>query len=170
MSVLARGVLFVSSYAPLLVLFGVLGSFGPGWPTYVCVGAAAVSVLALGVLWRVFRTKLANDNGTFTEARNRDADVMAYVVSYVVPFAAATNQDPATRWALALFAAMIAVLYIRSAVFFVHPLLLLAGIHVYEASRNGVPVIVLTRQRYLRQHSSLRVASIAHNVYLENPA
>ena len=95
---------------------------------------------------------------------------MAYVVSYVVPFAAATNQDGATRWALALFAALIAVLYVRSGVFYVHPMLLLAGIHVYEAARNGVPVIVLTRQRHLRQSSSLKVVSIALNVYLEKPA
>lgn len=70
---------------------------------------------------------------------------------------------------LALFAVMIAVLYIRSAVFYVHPLLLLAGIHVYEASRNGVPVIVLTRERYLRQSCDLKVVSVALNVYLEKP-
>lgn len=170
MSVLARVVLFVSSYAPLLVLFAVIRSFGDGWPTFVCVGVAVGSVLALGAVWWVFRNRLSSDNATFTDARNRDADVMAYVVSYVVPFAAATNKDSATRWALALFAVMIAVLYVRSAVFYVHPLLLLAGIHVYEASRNGVPVIVLTRQRYLRQSSTLKVVSIALNVYLERPA
>ena len=90
-------------------------------------------------------------------------------IRIVVPFAAATKQDAATRWALALFAAMIAVLYIRSTVFYVHPLLLLAGIHVYEASRNGVPVILLTRQRYLRQRCDLTVVSIGLNVYLETP-
>jgi hypothetical protein len=33
---LARGVLFVSSYAPLLFLFAILESFGPGWPSRVC--------------------------------------------------------------------------------------------------------------------------------------
>lgn len=100
MSVLSRGVLFVSSYAPLLMLFAVLRSFGHGWPTYLCVALAVSSVLALGGLWWILRTQLATDNATFTDARARDADVMAYVVSYVVPFAAATNQDTATRWAL----------------------------------------------------------------------
>ncbi|BCP04551.1 hypothetical protein MINTM019_20070 [Mycobacterium paraintracellulare] len=93
---------------------------------------------------------------------------MAYVVSYVVPFAAAANTtDANSRWALALFAAMIALLYIRSAVFYVHPLLLLVGVHVYEGSRDGVPVVILTRQRYLRQQCHLRVVRISQNVYSE---
>lgn len=170
MSVLARVVLFVSSYAPLLVLFAVLRSFGPGWPTTVCLSVAVVSVIALFVMWLLIKTRMSVDNATFTDAKSRDSDVMAYVVSYVVPFAAATNTDHATRWGLALFALIIAVLYVRSAVFYVHPLLLLVGIHVYEAARNDVPVIVLTRQRYLRQSCSLRVVSLGLNVYLEKSA
>lgn len=169
MSVLARAVLFVSSYAPLLFLFAILESFGAGWPSYVCSGLAVLSVIALCTMWLTMRTRLATDNVTFTDARSRDSDVMAYVVTYVVPFAAATTDDLSTRWGLALFATIIAVLYIRSAVFYVHPLLLLAGIHVFEASRNGVPVVVLTRQRHLRQDCSLSVVSLSHNVYLEQP-
>lgn len=167
---MARVVLFVSSYAPLLFLFAVLKSFGHGWPTNVCVGVAIGSVVALIGMWRLIRTQMSVDNATFTGARSRDSDVMAYVVSYVVPFAAATNTDHATRWGLALFAAIIAALYVRSAVFYVHPLLLLTGIHVYEAARNEVPVIVLTRQRYLRQSCNLRVVNLGLNVYLEKPA
>lgn len=167
-SVAARIVLFVSSYAPLLILFAVLKSFGPGWPTRVCVivGVGSVALLILG--WMITQRTLAFNYLDFQGARSRDADVMAYVVSYVVPFAAATNaDDPATRWALAVFAALIAVLYIRAAVFYVHPLLLLAGIHVYEATHQGVPVIVLTRQRHLRQQSRLQTVRIAPNVYAE---
>jgi hypothetical protein len=168
MSGVARVVLFVSSYAPLLFLFALLESFGPGWPSRVCILVGALSIAALGVLWWLLRTQLAPVHARFEGARSRDADVMAYVVSYVVPFAAATDTtDDATRWALAVFAALIAVLYIRSAVYYVHPLLLLFGIHVYEATRNGVPVVVLTRQRHLRQVSNLRVVSIGTNVYLE---
>lgn len=169
MSVLARVVLFVSSYAPLLLLFAVLRSFGHGWPTTVCLGVAIGSVLALITIWMLIKTQMSVDNAAFTETKSRDSEVMAYMVSYVVPFAAATNTDHATRWGLALFAAIIAALYIRSAVFYVHPLLLLAGIHVYEAARNDVPVIVLTRQRFLRQSCNLRVVTLGLNVYLEKP-
>jgi hypothetical protein len=43
-------VLFVSSYAPLLVLFALLQSFGSGYPSYICVGLFAVSVVLLVVV------------------------------------------------------------------------------------------------------------------------
>lgn len=168
MTVLARTVLFVSSYAPLLVLFAMLESFGAGYPSYVCIGAAAVSVVLLVVVWLTVKAKFGSDFETFEGARSRDADVMAYVVTYVVPFAAATDNSGATRAALGVFAALIAVLYIRSSVFYVHPLLLLVGIHVYEATNGGTPVIVLTRRRHLRQTARLRAAQIgATMVYVE---
>lgn len=168
MTVLARTVLFVSSYAPLLVLFALLESFGSGYPTYICLGLAAASVVLLVVIWLTIKTTFGADFETFDGARSRDADVMAYVVSYVVPFAAATDDAGSTRAALAVFAALIAVLYIRSSVFYVHPLLLLVGIHVYEASNGGTPVIVLTRRRHLRQSVRLKAAQIgATMVYVE---
>lgn len=163
-----RTVLLVSSYAPLLLLFALLQSFGPGWPSWICAGIGLVSIVALVAMWILARTRLGRDEVDFTGARNRDADVMAYVVSYVVPFAAATNSsDAAARWALALFALLIAALYLRSAVFYVHPLLLLAGVHVYEVNRGDVPAIVLTRRRQLRQTEHLRVVELGQNVYLE---
>jgi hypothetical protein len=171
MTVLARTVLFVSSYAPLLFLFALLESFGSGWTSRLCVIVGAVSIVALGLIWWSLGTQLQPEQDQFQGSHNRDSDVMAYVVSYVVPFAAVTDKgDDSTRLALAVFAGLIAVLYIRSAVYYVHPLLLLVGIHVYEATRHGVPVVVLTRQRYLRQTCTLRVINIGPNVYVEKPA
>lgn len=96
MSVAARIVLFVSSYAPLLILFAVLKSFGPGWPSRFCVIVGIGSVALLIVGWMVTQRTLAFNYLEFEGARSRDADVMAYVVSYVVPFAAATNADDPT--------------------------------------------------------------------------
>lgn len=168
MTVVGRTILFVSSYAPLLLLFSVLESFGAGWPSKLCLLVGAISIVALGVLLVLLRATSSPESDDFKGARSRDADVMAYVVSYVVPFAAATDDtDEATRIALAVFAGLVAVLYIRSSVYYVHPLLLLFGIHVYEATRQGVPVIILTRRRYLRQTANLRVISIGDNVYME---
>jgi len=167
LSVTARLVLFVSSYAPLLALFAILDSFGRGWPSEVCAAVAALSVVALAVTWRL----LSNSSGdwvTLRSARNRDTDVMAFFVSYVVPFAAAQDANGKTRIGLAVFAVIIAALYVRSAVFYVHPLLLLAGYHIVEAVTNTeVPIIVITRRAYLQQNATLWTAPIAPAVRLE---
>ena len=167
LTVTARLVLFVSSYAPLLALFAILDSFGRGWPSVVCAAVAAGSVVALVVVWAMAGSSAGNWQEV-TSSRNRDSDVMAFFVTYVVPFAAAQDATGRTKLALAVFAIVIAALYVRSAIFYVHPLLLLAGYHVYEASTEaGVPIIVITRQRYLRQHDTLWTTMIAPAVHLE---
>ena len=163
----ARLVLFVSSYAPLLALFAILDSFGPGWPSIVCVTVAAISVLALAALWRAIGGSAGN-YVSLTSARSRDTEVMAFFVSYVVPFAAAQDANVKTRWALLVFLVIIAALYVRASIFYVHPLLLLVGYHVFDATtEQGVPIIVITRQRHLPQRTRLWAVRIASGVALE---
>jgi len=167
LTVTSRLVLFVSSYAPLLALFAILDSFGPGWPSVACALAAAVSVLALWLVWTLVGRSAGNWQ-VLESSRNRDSDVMAFFVTYVVPFAAAQDANGRTRIALLVFAVIIAALYVRSAIFYVHPLLLLAGYHVFEATTEaGRPIIVITRQRYLRQRETLWTTLIAPAVYRE---
>lgn len=167
MSWFAKGVLFTSSYAPLLALFWLLSSLGPGW-SEVAGYAAAVSTLSLVGVWLLLTRFGSVDNVSFAGARNRDSEVMAYVVTYVVPFAAAASTlESGGRWALVLFACLIGTLYIRSGVFYVHPLLLIVGIHAYEVTRSGIPCMLLTRRGYLRQVEQLPVAEISPNVFVE---
>ena len=93
---------------------------------------------------------------------------MAFFVTYVVPFAAAQDATGRTRLALLVFAVIIAALYVRSAIFYVHPLLLLAGYHVFEATTEAdIPIILITRQRYLRQRDRLWTTLIAPAVHVE---
>jgi hypothetical protein len=51
LTVTARLVLFVSSYAPRLALFAILDSFGRDGPSVVCASVAAGSLVALVVVW-----------------------------------------------------------------------------------------------------------------------
>ena len=167
LTVTARLVLFVSSYAPLLALFAILDSFGPGWPSVVCASAAGASVVALWVVWTLVGRSAGNWQA-LEASRNRDSDVVAFFVTYVVPFAAAQDATGRTRMALAVFAVVIAALYVRSAIFYVHPLLLLAGYHVFEATTEaGVPITLITRQCYLRQRDTVWTTLIAPAVFLE---
>src|SRR4051812_26187305 len=121
---LAKIILFVSSYSPLLLLFGVLGSFGDGWPRIVCIAGAAVGALMLVVVWRILARSAATWV-TLRSAQSRDSDVMAYFASYVVPFAAAQTSDTKMRIALGVFVVITAALYLRASIFYIHPLLLL---------------------------------------------
>lgn len=101
-------VLFLSSFAPLLAVFGVLESFGGGLASYVCYGLAAASVLALYVSFRSWR-KLSVTQTTVARARPRDADVIAYVATYIIPFAALGVETWQQRGALIGFFVLVGV-------------------------------------------------------------
>jgi len=163
----ARLVLFVSAYAPLLALFAILDSFGPGWPSVLCAAVAVLGVVGLWGVWTLVG-RSAGDWQVLESSRNRDSDMMAFFVTYVVPFAAAQDASGRTRIALGVFAVVVAALYVRSSIFYVHPLLLLAGYHVFEATTQaGIPVILITRRRYLRQRETVWTTLVAPAVYLE---
>ncbi|UQX87348.1 hypothetical protein M6D93_13700 [Jatrophihabitans telluris] len=162
-----RLVLFVSSYAPLLALFALLDSFGSGWPSVACAAVAVLGVLALLVVW-FLAARSTGEWVRLASARSRDTEVMAFFVSYVVPFAAAGAGDRRQRLALLAFAVIIAALYVRSAVFYVNPLLLLAGYHVFDAvTDTEVPITVICRRRHLRQTEVLWAVSLEPGVYRE---
>lgn len=167
LSVVARLTLFVSSYAPLLALFAILNSFGHGWPSITCAVVSAASVLALIVVWNI-TGQGQGDWLNAREGRNRDGEVMGYFVSYVIPFAAVDSSSDRTRIALAVFAVIVAGLYLRASVFYIHPLLLLSGLHVFDVvTDDGNPVIVMTRRRFLPQQQRLWVVGIGQSVYRE---
>jgi hypothetical protein len=160
-------VLFLSSFAPLLAVFGLLDSFGRGAASYVCYGVALGSVLALFFSFRSWRT-LATTETKIARARPRDADVIAYVATYIVPFAALGVQTWQQRGALIGFFALVGVLYVRANLFYVNPILAIAKFRLYEAeTESGRVMLVITRAKYLRAGSSLRLRSISDYVFLD---
>lgn len=163
----ARLVLFISSYAPLLALFAILDSFGRGWPSIVCGVLAFASVAGLLIVWKV-ASGGKSDWQHLRQSHNRDADVMAYFVSYIIPFAAVDSPDIHTRIALGVFAIIVAGLYLQASEFYIHPLLLLVGFHVFDATTDkDIPVIVVTRRRFLPQADDMWAVPMSPSVYLE---
>jgi hypothetical protein len=160
-------VLFFSSFAPLLAVFGLLESFGAGLASYVCYGLAAISVLALYVSFRSWR-KLNVTQTTVARARPRDADVIAYVATYIIPFAALGVETWQQRGALIGFFVLVGVLYIRANLFYVNPILAIFNFRLFEVETgSGKALLVISKQSYLRVGATLEVHSLSDYVYLE---
>jgi hypothetical protein len=163
---LAQLTMFVSSYAPLLLVFALLDTFGRGIPTIVCLALAALSTVALVVIFGVARS--INPRTTrFSDVRARDSDAIGYVVTYLVPFIAIEGTAWRERAAMLVFFVLLAVLYLRSRLFYVNPLLSAAGYHLFEAEMAGRSVILISRNRTIRRDSSLSVREISDHVFLE---
>lgn len=163
----ASAVLFLSSYAPLFVALGLLDSFNCRLIAYACYGVAAASVVALWLAFRSWR-QLATAQVTVARARHRDADAIAYVATYIVPFASLGVDTLQERIALAGFVLLVAVLYIQAHLFYVNPLLALVGFRLFEVEAdNGRLMLVISRKKYLQTGTALRLHTLSDYVFLE---
>ena len=101
MTVLAQLFLFISSYAPLAGVFALLNSFGSGWPTWICAGLAIAGlVLPIGV--SLSARRIGRQSLNVASAQVQDGDALAYIATYLVPFAAASATTGRERGALGL--------------------------------------------------------------------
>jgi hypothetical protein len=163
----ARFVLFISSYVPLFGVFALLNSFGNGWPTGFCIGLAALGLVVLPTTLLRAR-KLAPQPLKADTAQVRDGDALAYIATYIVPFAATTATTARERGALGLFVLLIAVIYVRSELFYINPLLALVGYRLFEvATPAGASVVLLTHRRFLASGTSLMARRLGDYVYWE---
>jgi hypothetical protein len=101
-------------------------------------------------------------------ASPRDSDVLAYVASYLVPFASVNADTGKERIALGIFVALVAVLYVRSELFYINPLLAAVGYRVFAVETpGGTPVVLLCRRRFIRPDSEVRAVRISDCVWME---
>jgi hypothetical protein len=167
MTPFAQALFFLSSYCPLFAVFALLGTFGSGVPTIICVCLAALGALLLPMLLLVNR-HTAPQTLNIERASPRDADVLAYIASYLVPFASGGAHTARERAAILIFIVLIGVLYVRTEMFYINPLLALAGYRVYAVETpGGTPVALLGRRRFVPSHSVINAVRISDYVWRE---
>ena len=168
MTVLAQFGLFLSSYAPLFGVFSLLDSFGRGTPTTVCLALTAVGVLLPFLVLGATRP-VASQKLEVADSAVRDGDALAYIATYLVPFAAITATTARERGALGLFVFVIAVIYIRSGLFYINPLLALAGYRLFQVTTTGgASAVLLSHQRaFLPPDTDLQARRLSDYVYWE---
>lgn len=168
MTVLAKFGLFLSSYAPLFAVFALLDSFGRGLPTVICLILTGVGLGLPLVLFAAAKSLAAQPlHGVSTQVR--DGDALAYIATYLVPFAAIAATTTRERGALGLFVFLIAVIYVRSELFYVNPLLAIVGYRLFQVSTPaGASVVLLTRRRFLSSDFTLLARRLGDYVYWED--
>lgn len=166
-NLLARASLFLSAYAPLLILFAILNSFGRTWASWTCAGLATVGLVMLAVFWRAAQS-IQPEQFDVVRITRRDEDVLAFFVTYVVPFAVAPLDSSRVAVALVVFLVLIGLLYLRAGMYRVHPILLLAGYHLYELEtkdESQSSIACLSRSEYL-ERGLIEVRNVAPGIFV----
>jgi hypothetical protein len=162
----AQTLLFLSSFSPLFLMFGVLDSFASTLAQWICFGLAGLSLLGLAVFFSLLRG-LEPQSIEVNRARPRDSDAIGYVVTYLIPFLTLNTNDWRGRVAMIVFIAVVAILYIRSHIFYVNPVLSLAGYRLFEIEAGHGFVILITRRKFVNPGSELRARRLSDYVYIE---
>jgi hypothetical protein len=147
--------LFLSSYSPALLILAVR-SFNHSWLLFwISLGVAVVSSVGFLIfLWA------ARSGGPFearvSDVEQHDADLAAYVATYLLPFIVVFDASIQDVIALALFLVFIGTLWVNSSLLYLNPLLSLAGYHVYVAriTPKGVGEADSLTRGFLISHQS----------------
>lgn len=163
---LARAVLFLSSYAPLALIF--TGLFWRDHPTAAAVNLAmaVLSLLGLGAFF-LGAHRLAPRQSKVVYVRGRDDQVMSYVMSYLVGFLSVAFGDVRQLLALAAFFLLLAFIYVNANVIHVNPTLNLLGYHLYEVTLEDGETYNLIARGRIRRGATLSFVTIGGDILLQ---
>jgi hypothetical protein len=122
--------LFVSSYAPLLVVAAI--RFESTRLRIAFALMAVASVITLLMLIRTSRTRVAPRTATPVAVRDLGSEVGAYIASYLLPFVAVERPGTNDLIAYTVVFVVLAVVFINSDLIGVNPLLYLFGYRIYS--------------------------------------
>ncbi|PWL82888.1 MAG: hypothetical protein DBY24_02735 [Prevotellaceae bacterium] len=148
----------LSSAAPLCLIFAfVWWTDKHTWKVpLVFIGICVALILSLEVSFSYFRRNLPPISVRVDEISPHDAWIIAYIISYVVPFASVVIDDFNVVLSCSIAIAIILIApFVNSAV--PNPLLLIKGYHFYQVkAKHGVSGYVLISKRKIRNADELK--------------
>jgi hypothetical protein len=164
---LTRWILFLSSYAPLFVIVFVLYRESDALFAWTCLLTAALGVVGLSLYFFQART-LDPFQITVTSVQPKGAEAMAYIVTYVIPFLDLDLSGTAAQLSIVILLLVMGLVYVRSNLIYVNPLLSAAGLQVFEiTAADNIPRVLLAHRDYVRPGDRLWVAQLGHYLYLQ---
>jgi hypothetical protein len=128
---LAKPLLFMSSYAPLFALLAIRFEERPLWISF-----SVLAVLGAAALWLLLRldSRAAAGPHDLTAVSDAGGEAAAYLASYLLPFLTVSTPGPRDIAAYVGFLIVAAAVYLRSSLVQVNPLLYLFGYQVLSVT------------------------------------
>jgi hypothetical protein len=132
-------VLFLSSYSPLFALLA-LRTYHKSTAMFDLSCVALIIALAGIAAFLLAATFRHAERHRVLSAQSRDGDVAGYAAAYLLPFLGIFGAGWRDVLALALFIALIGVIYVQSRMIYVNPVLIMLGYHLYSVQTTTAPV------------------------------
>lgn len=162
--------LFFSSYSPLFLILAIRNLAKTIVGAWVLIAIAVGSLLILAY-FLYDKRKQGFHNVILTRVTPRDADVMAYIVTYLIPFLGISISDPVDAVSLGIMLGLIAVIYVSSNLIYINPILSLLGYRFFEVeTENGKISVLVSRTDYVKTGLPIPVVSLDNYILLEKKA
>lgn len=167
-SFLTKILLFMSSYLPLWLIFGIQFFAKGKTNTGLCMFAMCLASLLALIVYIRHAKSLSPISAKASNCCQKDGEAMSYIVSYLLPFIALPSGKPEDIMSLFIFLFVLAVLYINSEMIHINPVLNIMGWHIHELSlENGGHNVTLLAKRKIRNGDAVNVVSIGEDLYLD---
>ncbi len=162
--------LFFCSYFPLTLIICIL-LFGkwPLWAIALLFGIVGIgSLLATWLYFSLMRRRAYVEQKKVIDFASRDAEVMSYIASYLIPlvtFPLGTAQQIAV---LFVFIVVLLIIYVHSNMIYINPMLNVAGYRLYEVEieHSKRPHYYIARKP-LERDQEIRFVRLSNDIYLE---
>jgi len=168
--------LFLSSYSPVFVILA-LKSYGDSCPIYFLSLFLLISGLVGVVLFLLIALRHTPYSATVVDVEARDSDLAGYLVTYLLPFLGIAASGWRDVLAVALFFAIVAIVYVNSRMIYINPILSLFGYHLYrvqattrpdlEDTSRITPQFLVTKSRWVRRGDRLTVRRVMADALIE---
>ena len=167
-TIFVRCMLFISSYFPLSVILCILFVNQQPVIAWVSLGIGVIGLTFTYAYFYKIAPRMAAIPAKITERQEKEGDVMGYIASYVVPFVTL----PLNGWqqisTLLIFIALLGVIYVKSSMIRINPMLSLAGYSLYDVTfENDPDSYSLFTRRTIKRGETLHIVDVGRGIFLE---
>ena len=160
----------LSAAAPLCLIFAFVwwSEYGTWLVSLICVIVSVVLLMAFKVSFAYYKRNLPPITIRINEIAPHDSWIVAYIISYILPFASITLSDfnPFLSGAIAITIIVIAP-FVNSAV--PNPLLFASGYHFFQVkSEHGANYVLISRRRIRNGKEVKRIQRIFEFLLMED--
>jgi len=166
----AKFLLVATSLSPVLGAVGV-NQFSLGKPCSSWLPWLVVAALLVLICWGVLQYSAKNSqkqNFLIKEFENNDKEVLAYLLTYLLPFISSKNMAFDGQWVTSIYVFTIIIMVIMHAgAYHFNPVMGLLGYHFYSVKNNEeVSVLLISKIELSRPDKDVKTVKLAHNIYL----
>lgn len=166
-NIFTRILLFLSSYAPLLVIFGVRNFFSRHW--WWGWGFIVLAVLAISILCAYLQVVQRSTSYlvNVVQVSTRTGETMSYIVTYLLPFLGVDFSDPDDAISMGIFFLVIGIIYVHSNLIYINPVLNMLGFNLFEIETDTGKVGTLISSRTYLKKGSIGVVDFGNYGWME---